>query len=203
MLRLRANALSSLKDFPVSLLTVLRHVLFGLPLPRRPCGFHSRAAWGISLVFFLRVCPIQPYFRLLISFLMLSWWQIRQSLSLLIVLGHQIFKICLRLLFMKDCSLCMMVHEVCQVSHPYSKVDLTHALNIFSFVCRVIILDFQTGLSLPNADHALRILLSTSVDVPPPLVIWLPRYSKLVTSSISVLLERNSALWKKWLKTWH
>jgi hypothetical protein len=46
--------------------TVLRHVFFGLPLPRLPWGFHSRACLVISSVDFHSVWPSHPHLRFLI-----------------------------------------------------------------------------------------------------------------------------------------
>ena len=46
--------------------TVLRHVFFGLPLPRLPWGFHSRACLAMSSDDFRGVWPSHPHLRFLI-----------------------------------------------------------------------------------------------------------------------------------------
>ena len=46
--------------------TVLRHVFFGLPLPRLPCGFHSRACLAMSLDGFRSAWPSHPHLHFLI-----------------------------------------------------------------------------------------------------------------------------------------
>jgi len=53
--------------------TVLRHVFFGLPLPRLPWGFHSRACLAMSSADFRSVWPSHPHLRFLICKSILGW----------------------------------------------------------------------------------------------------------------------------------
>ena len=54
--------------------TVLRHVFFGLPLPRLPWGFHSRACLAMSSDDFRSVWPSHPHLRFLICKSILGWF---------------------------------------------------------------------------------------------------------------------------------
>ena len=70
--------------------TVLRHVFFGLPLPRLPCGFHSRACLAMSSDDFRSVWPSHPHLRFLICKSMLSWFVRFHSALFVIWSGQKI-----------------------------------------------------------------------------------------------------------------
>ena len=57
-----------------SSIIVLRHVFFGLPLPRLPWGFHSRACLAMSSDDFRSVWPSHPHLRFLICKSVLGWF---------------------------------------------------------------------------------------------------------------------------------
>jgi len=64
-----AIPLTSFRDLPVLLIsssTVLRHVLFGLPLLLYPWGFQSNVVFSISPASYCNVCPMQFHFFLFI-----------------------------------------------------------------------------------------------------------------------------------------
>ena len=63
-LRSPAIPLTSFHDLVLLILssTVLRHVLFGLPLLLYPWGFQSNAVFSIAAAFLRNVCPIQFHF---------------------------------------------------------------------------------------------------------------------------------------------
>jgi hypothetical protein len=101
--------------------TVLRHVFFGLPLPRLPCGFHSRACLVISSIGFRSVWPSHPQLRFLICNSIRGCF-VRFHNSLFVIWsGQNILKIFLKLMLMKTCSLVVIYFEFFQVSHPQSK----------------------------------------------------------------------------------
>ena len=98
--------------------TVLRHVFLGLPLPRLPWGFHSRACLAISLDIFRSVWPSHPHLRLLIWKSILDCFVSFHSSLLVIWSGQKILNIFLRHLLINTCSLAVIHFEFFQVSHP-------------------------------------------------------------------------------------
>ena len=98
--------------------TDLLQVFTGLPTFLLPCGFHSRACLVMSDVGFRKVWPIQFHLRLAISSGTHSCLVRAQSSLLLIFSGQYIFRIFLRHLSMKVCSLLDMDLVTRQVSEP-------------------------------------------------------------------------------------
>ena len=79
-----AIPLTSFHDLPVPLTsssTVLRHVLFGLPLLLYPWGFQSNAVFSIAPSSLRNVCPIQFHFLLFIRFSISFCWVILHNSS--------------------------------------------------------------------------------------------------------------------------
>jgi hypothetical protein len=101
-------------------------VALGRPRDLFPCGFHSNTLWQISFWLFRRVCPIQ--------------------LSLDIIRGQQIPRMFRRHLLTKVCSFCVTLSVTNQVSQPYSRTDLTQALNNLILRCKLMLLALQTFL---------------------------------------------------------
>ncbi len=83
-----ASSRSSAKDLSVSANTVRLQVVLERPRDLLPCGFHSNALWQISFWLFRRVCPIQPYFLLLISTFMSDCSVLSHSSWLVIISVH-------------------------------------------------------------------------------------------------------------------
>ena len=78
----------------------------------------------------------------------------------------------------------MIVLIVFHVSAPCSSTDFTLELDRRVFVCNERTLELQMFLSCINAPLTLPILALTSASVPPCLLMILPRYVKVSTSSI-------------------
>jgi hypothetical protein len=101
--------------------TVLRHVFFGLPLPRLPWGFQSRACLVMSSVDFRSVWPSHPHLRFLICKSILGCF-VRFHNSLFVIWsGQKILRIFLRLLLIKTCSLVVIYFETVLII--YSKYN--------------------------------------------------------------------------------
>jgi hypothetical protein len=139
--RLFAWARSSPKDLPPhSLKTVRLQVALGHPLDLFPCGFHSKALWQISFSLFRRVCPIQPYFLLLISTFISDCPVLSHSSWLVIFRGHQIPSLLgCGLVRHRCCCVCLMVRR------PLGITDLP--LDLFSYVWRNLIKFRDSGKS--------------------------------------------------------
>ena len=94
---------------------VLRHVFFGLPLPRLPWGFHSRACLAKSSDDFHSVWPSHPHLRFLICKSVLGWFMRFHSAVFIIWSSQKILIIFLKHLLMKTCSLAVILLEFFQV----------------------------------------------------------------------------------------
>ena len=99
------------------------------------------------------------------------------------VSGQWIWRILLRQLLTKVCTLLMVVLVILHVSAPYNKTIFTLELNNRIFVRDDSTLELQMFFSCRNATLALPILALTSASVPPRLLMTLPRYVKVSTSS--------------------
>ncbi len=197
--RLLAWARSSPKDYlSLSFKTVRLQVALGHPLDLFPCGFHSKALWQISFSLFRRVCPIQPYFLLLISTFISDCPVLSHSSWLVIFRGHQIPSIFQRHLLTKACSFCVVLLVKNHVSQPYSRTDFTHALNSLILRCRLMLLALHTFFSLENAPRALFILCWMSKSVPPFSSILDPKYKKSSTRSIASSPANSGVLLSRW-----
>ncbi len=130
--------------FPHSALTVRLQVVLGRPRDLLPCGFHSSTLWQISFWLFRRVCPIQPYFLRIISTSIFDCPVLSHSSSLDIICGHHIPRMFRRHLLTKVCSFCVTLSVTNQVSQPYSRTDLTQALNSLILRCRLMFFVLQT-----------------------------------------------------------
>lgn len=150
-------------------------VFLGRPLFRLPWGFHFSACL-VTLAGGLRnVCPIQPHLLFLMSSSMGSWPVLCQRLVLLMVSGQQIWRILLRQLFMKVCTLQVVVLFTLHVSAPYSKTDFTLELNIRILVFKDSSLEVHIFFSWMKAALAFLILALTSTTVPSCWSMMLPR----------------------------
>jgi len=98
--------------------TVLRHLFFGLPLPRLPWGFHSRACLVMSSDDFRSVWPSHPHLCYLICKSILGWFVRFHSAIFVIWSDQKILNIFLKHLLVKTCSLAVILLEFFQVSHP-------------------------------------------------------------------------------------
>jgi len=94
--------------------TVLRHVFFGLPLPRLPWGFHSRACLAMLSDDFRTVWPSHPHLRFLICKSILGWFVRFHSTIFVIWYGQKILNIFLKHLLVKTCSLAVILLEFFQ-----------------------------------------------------------------------------------------
>ncbi len=167
--RWRFLARSSPNDvFPYSAKTVRLQVALGHPRNLLPCGFHSNALWQISFWLFRIVCPIQPYFLLLISTFMSDCPVLSHSSS------EDIPKTSI------DKSLKLLCSVICH--KPSFAGPIWHSLIL---KCKLMLLALQTFFSLENAPLALFILRWTSKSVPPFSSILDPRYKKSSTRSIA------------------
>ena len=89
---------------------VVRHVFFGLPLPRLPWGFHCRACLVMS-VGLHSVWPSHPHLRFLICTSIVGCF-VRFHNSLFVMWsGQKILNIFLRLLLIKTCNLVVIYFE--------------------------------------------------------------------------------------------
>jgi hypothetical protein len=108
----------SFQDFPVifiSCSTVLLHATFGLPHPRLPCGFQSKASRGISLGGLRSIWPSHPH-RISKSILM---WLVLVHRSLSDIWAGQNMRKILRMHFlMKTCNCFVIVLLAFHVSQP-------------------------------------------------------------------------------------
>jgi len=161
-----AKNLSSFQLLPASLTTDLLQLFLGLPLFLFPWGFQSRAAFGISPSFFLKVWRNHLNFLFLISTFISSCPVIFHRSLLEIIFGHHILNIYLRHLFTEVCILRWISFVTSQVSHSYKSTDFTQALNILILVSFHNDLDSHTLLNLENDPLAFCILTLTSLLVP-------------------------------------
>ncbi len=97
------------------------------------------------------MCPIQPNFLLFISTFMSDCSVLSHSSWLEIISGHQIPSIFRRHLLTKACSFCVILSVTNHVSQPYSRTDLTHALNNLILRCSLIFFALQIFSNLENA----------------------------------------------------
>ena len=111
--------------FTISFSTHLLHVSRGLFWPLLPWGFHLRAYLDILPPDFLKVWPIQRHLLLLISSSIGTWYALSQRSSFLTLSVHLTLRITLRHLFIKVWSFFIKPAVAFQVSHPYSRTDLT------------------------------------------------------------------------------
>lgn len=119
--------------------------------------------WGL-----LHVWPIHCY-ALFLIWSDVGSWLVRCSLD--IFLGHATLHMCRRCLLVKTwISWCSPVVSL-QVSHPYSRTDLTLVLNILIFVLSLSVVKLHTGLSIAKACRALLILALIPSCEPPVLLI--------------------------------
>jgi len=98
--------------------TVLCHVFLGLPLPRLPWGFHSRACLAISSDGFRSVRPSHPHLHLLICNPILGCFVRFHSSLFVIWSGQKILSIFLRHFLINTCSLVVILLEFFQVLQP-------------------------------------------------------------------------------------
>ena len=116
--------------------------------------------------------------------------QVWLDISQISVLGiwsiHVMPKILLRHLLENVCRRFNVVFVVRQVSAPYNRTDLTHALKILILVLLPMSLAFHTFLRFMKATLAFCILAPMSSSVPPFLLMMLPRYVKESTSAIGL-----------------
>ena len=134
----------------MSLFIDLLQVSFGLPLFLFPVGFQSRDCLVISLSGFRRVWPIHLQVFLLIVF-PISSWPVRCHNSVFsILVGQKILRILRRHLFIKVCSILVVVLFIFQVSQPYRSTDLTLVLKILISVFSEMLLAFQIFSSILN-----------------------------------------------------
>ena len=97
---------------------LLRHVCFGRPTFRFPCGFHSRACL-VTLEAGLRsVWPIHPHFLFLTSDSIGICLVLSHSCSLETTSGHLMLRMFLRHLLVNVWSLWVLVLVTRQVSEP-------------------------------------------------------------------------------------
>ena len=116
-----ASVLISVQVFLTTLAsssTVLCHVFLGLPMPRLPWGFHSRACLAMLSDGFHSVCPSHPHLRFLICISILGCFVHFRSSLLVIWSGQKILSIFLRHLLIKTCSLAVILLEFFQVLQP-------------------------------------------------------------------------------------
>ena len=135
------------RSFPSnSAILVRRQVCWGLPLFRFPCGFHSSALLTTCPSGLVNVWPIQRQALCLISCSIGRCPVCLQSSLLLILLGHQIRKMFLRLLLMNTCSFCSSLLVSLQVSEPYKSTTFTFDPKTLSLVLIVSAVDHHIGL---------------------------------------------------------
>ena len=97
----------------------------GLPLIRFLCGFHSSALLTTCPSGLLNVWPIHPQALCLISCSIGRCPLCLQSSLLLIVLGHQIRKMFLRLLLINTCNFCSNRLVSLEISEPCKSTTFT------------------------------------------------------------------------------
>ena len=127
--------------------------------------------------------PIQAHLLLLISSSTGRCCVFSHNSLLLMLSGQWIWRILLRQLLTKVCTLLMVVLVILHVSAPYNKTIFTLELNNRIFVRDDSTLELQMFFSCRNATLALPILALTSASVPTRLLMTLPRYVKVSTSS--------------------
>jgi len=93
--------------------TVLRHVFFGLPLPRLPWGFHPRVCLVTSSIGFRSVWPSHPHLHFLICKSILGCFVHFHNSLFVIWSGQKILNIFLRLSLIKTCCL-VVIYRVSQ-----------------------------------------------------------------------------------------
>ena len=187
-LRSPAIPLTSFHDLLVLLISssiVLRHVPFGLPHLLYPWGFQSNAVFSIASVSLRNLCPIRFHFLLFIWLSIDFWWVILHSSSFVILPVHFVFFIRLKHLFTNICSLLFIWLVIFQVSQAYN-TDFTFVLNFRSLTSFDILRFPHIGYRWKNTPFAFLILLATCSSVPQLSDTTLPRYTKYLTSSISV-----------------
>ena len=161
--------------FAISFSTHLLQVSLGLFCPRFPCGFHFKECLEILAVDFLKVWPIHRHLLLLISTSIGTWLALSQRSSFLTLSIHLTPRILRMHRFTKVWSFLITVAVAFQVSHPYKRTDLTHALKSLSLVFLEIFLALHTFPSCVKAARAFPILAFTSTSVPPFPSAMLPR----------------------------
>lgn len=109
--------------------------------------------------------------------------------SVLIPWGQCIPRMDRKHLLTKGCNLLEVAFVTLHVIDPYKMTDFTLVLNIRSFVCLDIVLDFHTGLRVMKADLALLIPSWMSRSDPLSLLMLLPMQAKSSSSSISSSLN--------------
>ena len=152
-----------------------RHCCFGRPTLGFPWGFHSRACLVMLDTGFLRVWPIQPHLRFLISILMGVGFTLFHSSSFETTSGHLMLRMFFRHLLVNVCNLWMLVLVTCHVSEPYSRTDFTLVLKIRILFWTDRAVDLQICLMVLKAYLALLIQHLMSSSVPPSLLTTLPR----------------------------
>jgi hypothetical protein len=137
--------LISFQDSPiifVSSITGLLLATFGLPRPRLPCGFQSRASRAITLDGLRRVWPSHPHIRRRISKWILLWLVLVHRLFD-IRTGQNVRKILRSHLLLKTCNYIVLVVLAFHVSQPCKRTDFTLELNRRRFVRVEYALEFQ------------------------------------------------------------
>jgi len=132
-LRSPAIPLTSFHDLPmlpISSSTVLRHILFGLPVRLYPWGFQSNAVFSIGPASLHNVCPIQFHFLLFI-WISIGFYSVILHNPLFVIFSvHFIFIIRLKHLFINIWNFFVIWLVVFQVSQAYKNNDFTFVLNI-------------------------------------------------------------------------
>ena len=158
-------------------------VCWDLPLFHFPCGFHSSALLTAYPSGLLSVWPIQPQACCLISSSIGGCSVCLQSSLLLIFLGHQIYKMFLRLVLMSTWNFCSNPLVSLQVSEPYKSTAFTFDPKTLGLVLVVSAVDRHISLSMESVCLAFPIHVWMSSSVPPFLLAMLPRYANSSTSS--------------------
>ena len=173
--------------------TFLRHVFLGLPLPRLPWWFYSRACLVMSPDGLRNVWSSLPHLRFLICKSILRCFVRFHSSSFFIWSGQKILSIFLRHLLIKTCSLVVIHFEFFQVPQPYSRTAFKFVLKRRSLVCVEYAVECQIFFSVLNVTWALRMRSMISASVPPVLSIMFHRYAYCVTlSMVSLYVQRVS-----------